>query len=98
MANLTETTAQPTTPATASGGLVAEFRRQLVAAIFAGLIAGFIAALGAMWTYLQSFVGSFALVPKDAVVAFAGKCPSRGWDDYTDGVGKFIVGAGRVAS
>ncbi|MBK8458273.1 MAG: hypothetical protein IPL47_15185 [Phyllobacteriaceae bacterium] len=76
------------------GDFSAEFRRQLIAAIVAGMFAGFLAAVGAIWAYLQTFIGSFGLVPKDAVVAFVGKCPSQGWDDYTDGIGKFIVGAG----
>lgn len=80
--------------ATGGGGIWVDVRRQVIAAIVAGLIAGFVAAIGVVWAFLEKFIGSFGLVPKDAVVAFVGECPSQGWDDYSDGIGKFIVGAG----
>lgn len=94
MSNANGAATQQETAVTALGGFVTEFRRQIVAAIVAGLVAGFLAALGVIWAYLQTFIGSFGLVPKDAVIAFAGECPARGWETYRDGIGKFIVGAG----
>lgn len=69
-------------------------RNRLIGAIAAGLVAGVVAAVLAIWGYLQAYVGQIGLVPRNSVVAFMGDCPSQGWEQFSEGIGKFIVGAG----
>ena len=71
-----------------------EVRNRLIGAIAAGLVAGVVAAVLAIWGYLQAYVGQIGLVPRNSVVAFMGDCPSQGWEQFSEGIGKFIVGAG----
>ncbi len=74
--------------------ITSEVRKRLIGAIAAGLVAGIVAAVLAIWGYLQAYVGQIGLVPRNSVVAFMGDCPSQGWEQFSEGIGKFIVGAG----
>ena len=53
-------------------------------------------ALTTRITKLESTLAARSSIPQGAVVAFVGECPSKelGWEPYTVGTGKFILGAG----
>lgn len=44
---------------------------------------------------LEAALPSQMTVPSGAVVAFANKCPDKGWSPYTKAEGRFILGVGK---
>jgi hypothetical protein len=71
-----------------------EFRKKLVGAVVASIIAGVGAALFGVWTYMKQLPGEAGLAPKGMVAAFDLEkgCP-KGWEPYEDAKSRTIVGA-----
>lgn len=80
-----------------------EFRGKFYGALAAAIIAGFGAALLALWGYIKTIPSAYGLVPPGAIVAFwseqndehAKACPTPGWSPATELNGRVIVGAGK---